>query len=227
MGVRGLSGTGIGVRGEAPTGSGVDGRGREGVIGVGTDTGFLGFSPNGIGARCDSNNGTGFLGVSPGGRAGRFVGDVLVEGNITVTGSVNSASAAQAEGGSRRTYAVESPESWFEDFGEDRLVNGRATVRLDREFNALVRGDRYHIFLTPQGDCNGLYVNRKGPNGFDVRELKDGTSSLTFDYRIVAKRRDRPGQRLERVDLPPPPPPLPAHVRNLPPVPPAPAPRLP
>jgi hypothetical protein len=207
---------GIGVRGEASTGSGVDGRGREGVIGVGAETGFLGFSANGIGARCDSDNGTGFLGVSRNGRAGRFVGDVLVEGDLTVVGSINSASAAQAEGGSRRLYAVESPESWAEDFGEDRLVNGRATVRLDPEFNALVRGDKYHIFLTAQGDCKGLYVSRKGPNGFDVRELQDGTSSLAFDYRVVAKRRDIPGRRLERVDVPPRPAALPVRLREVP-----------
>jgi hypothetical protein len=225
VGVQGVSTNSIGVRGQGPTG--VDGRGEAGVVGVGNGTGFLGFSPNGIGARCDSDNGTGFLGVCKGGRAGRFVGDVLVEGNFTTVGGAKSAAVAQVNGVYRRLYAVESPESWFEDFGEDRLVNGRARVRLDPEFNALVRGDKYHIFLTPKGDSKGLYVSSQGPNGFEVRQQQGGTSTLEFDYRVVAKRRDIPGRRLERVDVPPPPPPLPAHVRELRPVPPSPAPRLP
>jgi hypothetical protein len=43
------------------------------------------------------------------------------------------------------------------------------------------------VFLTPQGDCNGLYVAQKSSAGFEVRELRGGRSSLTFDYRIVAK----------------------------------------
>ena len=37
--------------------------------------------------------------------------------------------------------------------------------------------------------------------GFEVREQKGGTSSLSFSYRVVAKRKDIPGPRMERVDL--------------------------
>ena len=33
-------------------------------------------------------------------------------------------------------------EPWFEDFGEAQLSNGRATVTLDRDFAAVVRGDK-------------------------------------------------------------------------------------
>jgi hypothetical protein len=36
-----------------------------------------------------------------------------------------------------------------------------------------------------------------------VKEAGGGTSNIAFDYRIVAKRKDIPGARLEHVDEPP------------------------
>ncbi len=65
-----------------------------------------------------------------------------------------------------------------------------------------MHGDDYHIFLAPRGDSNGLYVNGLTASGFEVREQKGGTSSLDFDYRVVARRKDIPGPRLEKVKLP-------------------------
>jgi hypothetical protein len=50
-------------------------------------------------------------------------------------------------------------------------------------------GSDYHVFLTPNGDCRGLYVTQKSPSSFVVRELGGGHSTLSFDYRIVAKRK--------------------------------------
>ena len=40
------------------------------------------------------------------------------------------------------------------------------------------------------------------PVGFEVRELKAGTASLTFSYRVVAKRKGAAGKRLERLERP-------------------------
>ena len=39
----------------------------------------------------------------------------------------------------------------------------------------------YHVFLTPNGDCKGLYIAAKTPTSFEVRELGGGTSSVRFD----------------------------------------------
>jgi hypothetical protein len=47
----------------------------------------------------------------------------------------------------------------------------------------------YHVFLTPKGDCKGLYVANETAGGFEVHELGGGSSSIAFDYRIVAKRK--------------------------------------
>ena len=106
------------------------------------------------------------------------------------------------DGSHRLLYCVESPESWFEDFGEARLINGRAQVRLERNFASLVSKDKYHVFLTAYDDSNGLYISRRSSAGFEVREQHGGRSRVRFSYRIVAKRRDIAGKRLAKVTLP-------------------------
>ena len=63
----------------------------------------------------------------------------------------------------------------------------------------LLQGAKYHVFLTPKGDCNGLFVTNKSPGGFEIRELKAGTSGVGVSYRILAKLPRQAGTRLERV----------------------------
>ena len=75
-------------------------------------------------------------------------------------------------------------------------------VDLDPDFDAVVKGDDYLVFMTAEGDCNGLYVSRKGPHRFVVEELKGGKSTLTFCYRLVSRRKDDVGKRLEKVQIP-------------------------
>ncbi|PZR99648.1 MAG: hypothetical protein DLM70_15090 [Chloroflexi bacterium] len=96
-------------------------------------------------------------------------------------------------------YCVESPESWFEDFGSAHLVHGSATVRLDAGFAGAVHTDDYHVFLTPEADSEGLYLSNKTPSAFTVKEQREGLSTLPFSYRIVAKRRDIEAPRLKQV----------------------------
>ncbi len=74
----------------------------------------------------------------------------------------------------------------MEDFGEAQLVNGQAAVSLERTFASTIdRARSYLVFITPEGDSNGLYVASKTPNGFIVRESRSGHSTLGFQYRIV------------------------------------------
>jgi hypothetical protein len=55
------------------------------------------------------------------------------------------------------------------------------------------------VFLTPRGECKGLYViNQKG-GSFEVRELNGGKSDIPFSYRIVAKRKGYEDLRLAKV----------------------------
>jgi hypothetical protein len=216
FGVRGVSDADAGVAGESKTGTGVRGESAAffGVIGVtssgpagvegsaSSTLGVHGISASGDGVRGDSDTGVGVHGISTGGVAGQFDGKVVVNGDLNVTGT-KSAVAKSRDGSFRKLYAVESPESWFEDFGTAQLENGHAQVRLDANYAALIHDDDYRVFLTPLGDCKGLYVDALSPQGFDVHELQRGTSDIRFDYRVVAKRADVKAPRLECV-MPPP-----------------------
>jgi hypothetical protein len=121
-------------------------------------------------------------------------------GDLSCTGQVKS--IVSAGGGSRKveTYAMQSPENWMEDFGSGELQKGVAVVSIDPTFAETVSETAdYHVFLTPKADSKGLYVINETPTSFEVRESGGGTSSLSFDYRIVAKRRGY--ETLRHVDV--------------------------
>jgi len=122
------------------------------------------------------------------------------DGDLSCTGQVKS--LVSTGGGARKveSYAMQSPENWMEDFGSANLEKGVAVVTLDPAFAETVTADSsYHVFLTPNGDSKGLYVISKTPTTFEVRESGGGTSSLSFDFRITAKRRGYEAQRLKDV----------------------------
>jgi hypothetical protein len=200
IGVAGSAAGGTGVAGTSTTGAGVSGESPAG-------TGVYGASATGTGVWATCPEGIALYATSAAYLAARFDGQVeingplVVRGDLAVLGPPTAAAVAAPDGSLRRLYALASPEGWVEDFGEGQLVAGQAQVRLDPEFAALVRGDAYHVFLTPGGDSRGLYVAYKGPTGFAVQEQQGGTSSPPFGYRVVAKRRDAARPRLER--LPP------------------------
>jgi hypothetical protein len=121
-----------------------------------------------------------------------------VDGNLTVYGS-KAAAVPHPDGSIRRLYAVESPESWFDDFGEAVLRSGRARVRLDPDYAALIEADAYQVFLTSYGPAQ-LYVDKRTPEEFEVRAMPpDDREEIPFGYRIVGRRLNAPGERLEQV----------------------------
>jgi hypothetical protein len=116
--------------------------------------------------------------------------NIDASGNINCSGSKNA--VVPIDGGQRKVAlsAVESPKNWFEDFGSEQLSKGVAVVRLDPDFAQTVNTElEYHVFLTPKGDCRGLYVSQETPASFEVHELGNGKSDVRFDYRIVALRK--------------------------------------
>lgn len=118
-------------------------------------------------------------------------------GDLNCTGTITPM-VPEAGGRQVKLYGMASPENWFEDFGSGHLSGGSARIPLDPTFAATVNtGEAYHVFLTPNGDCKGLYVANKTAGGFEVRELAGGASSIPFDYRIVAKRRGYESVRME------------------------------
>ncbi len=202
-GVSAVSGTNLGVLGisgaEGPTlpapftgrlsgvfGSSQDGHG---VIGASkTMAGVLGVSIDNPGVQGVSVNHVGVFGQATKSYAGFFAGDAFVTGTLTAT--VKNGVVRFPDGSQRLLHCMESPEHWFEDFGSAKLTGGRATVKLDADFAKTVKLNDYRVFLTPEGDCHGLYVQSKGAKSFEVRELQGGKSGARFSYRIVGKRKD-------------------------------------
>jgi hypothetical protein len=118
-------------------------------------------------------------------------------GSMSCTGPIKSLVTAADGAKTVETYGVQSSENWMEDAGSGTIERGVGVVQIDPSFAETISNDAsYHVFITPNGDSKGLYVIAKTPTTFEVRESGGGTSSLSFDYRIMAKRRGFEAQRL-------------------------------
>jgi hypothetical protein len=181
------------------------GSGTSAVYGTNADTSTSGSGVYGIqagdgyGVRgdCDGSDGYGVYGSSSSGFGVVGFGAAYALygiGNFAVTGT--KAAVVELSDELRTFYCTESPECWFEDFGSASLKSGSASVSLDALFAESVETDDYYVFLSPEGNCNGLYVTNKTGDGFQVKELQGGSSSITFGYRIVALRADVDAPRL-------------------------------
>jgi hypothetical protein len=250
-GVQGLTTSGTGVFGSAGAGTGVFGTSVSGAGVAGSSAnnnavfGDASAAGNGVFARTVNGNGL-VAQATGGGNAASFFGSVIVNGNFTVApGFAKSGAVTFADGSVRRLYATEAPESWFEDYGEARLVNGRARVSVPADFAQAVNTSLpYYVFTESLStDVEALAVTVRAPDYFEVQANGKGTVEGSFAYRIVARRKDVAGPRFERVTLPAAPataaldaaahtpqlpkplavPDLPAGARQIPPVVPPPA----
>ena len=194
---------GYGVRG---SGGSMNGDGY-GVEGYGTSM-YGGDAYGGYFTTSNLGTGThyGIYATAKGGSAtyaGYFEGKVVAE-SLVVLGA-KSAAVKINDGDYHLLYCQESPENWFEDFGKGQLTNGRAIVTIDPLFTQTVNTSvDYHVFLTPKGDCNGLYIASQTLTSFEVRELQSGNSDISFSYRIVAKRKGYENIRLPKMGGPSP-----------------------
>jgi hypothetical protein len=177
-----------------------------------------GGGANGFGVYAVSNNNVAVYAQAnnAAANAGQFIGSVLITGNLVVMGT-KSAAVPDASGGLQLVYCTESPDNWFEDHGRAQMVNGRATVPIRPDFVSISHTEQpYHVFLTPEGPNTGLYVQNMTAGSFDVVDDGDKTS-ISFTYRVVAKRKDVAATRSARMDRPqPPPPPGNPNVRPVP-----------
>jgi hypothetical protein len=133
-------------------------------------------------------------------------GNIIAQSLVTGKGSY--VRTVGASGTTRKSFPARTTAPVMEDFGEAQIVNGRGYVKLDPALSDIIDGRAmYQVFLTPEGDSNGLYVTQKSPAGFVVRESRGGRSTLAFSYRILAKPIDDGTQRLALA------PPLPTRPR--------------
>ena len=224
MGVLGVSSSSVGVRGEIPATSSANATAVYGLNSssyTGAGPGAGGFAVYGL-----SGNGHGLVGATAaagaaavvgatngvvGAYTAAFYGSVVVGGDFTVVGGAKSAAVPHPDGSHRRLYCVESPESWFEDFGTGTLECGRAVVPIDPDFAVAADTDSYHVFLTAY-DNHMLHVADRTPSGFTVQadaavaELKGktGSDSVGAHSAGVSSQSGRTsrGERFARVTIP-------------------------
>ena len=106
----------------------------------------------------------------------------------------------------RVMVAPEAPEALFQDYGIGQLINGKAHISLDPILTKNISVDETHplkVFIQLEGNCNGVYVTNKSDTGFDIIELNNGQSNVSFSYQLVANRanEDRGGQISNYADM--------------------------
>lgn len=92
-------------------------------------------------------------------------------------------------------HAPETPEIYFEDYGEAHLEQGYAHVELDPILlGNVVIDDKHPLRVFVQLEENeftrGVVVKNKTTHGFDVVELAGGKSDMPFQWHIICNRAD-------------------------------------
>lgn len=107
--------------------------------------------------------------------------------------STNSCSVPDTNGNFVCMHAPETPEAYFEDYGEGQLINGKVHIELDPNFAKNIRINEKHplrVFVQLYGNCNGVYITNTTETGFDVIELNGGNSNTHFQYHVICNMRD-------------------------------------
>ena len=153
------------------------------------------------GGRLSNGAATGIGGAFAGDLMGAWVrGDVM---GLTTSGSMYAAfnvgntfntgyhaDLVNTNGNVTPAYAVTSTKVKVYDDGAGQLASGTTRVNFTPEFAALVAGGKPTVTITPQGQCNGLYIVSVDEKGFNVAELNNGTSSVSFSWIAVGTRVD-------------------------------------
>jgi hypothetical protein len=195
-------GTGVWAVGAGTTGYGVYGTnstsGNHGAVGL-RFRGVEGVAANsgGIGVYGQADNGStsaGVYGTSLNGYAGRFIGNVRIDGNLNVLGSVTKGSGAfridhplDPQHKYLQHSFVESPQMMNVYNGNARTdARGYAVVRLPSWFQALNRSFRYQ--LTPIGAFAQAIVWKKiAGNRFTIRTDKP---HVEVSWQVTGVRHD-------------------------------------
>lgn len=110
------------------------------------------------------------------------------EGNTYTTGK--NVELVGAEGQSKQAvYAVTSLDAKIYNNGSAQLVNGEAYIAFDANYKALL-GENPTVTVSPNGNCNGVYIASVDKNGFTVKEMNNGTSTVALSWIAVGNRVD-------------------------------------
>jgi hypothetical protein len=204
-GVRGIARNGSGLSGISTTGDGIDALSNGhwgGNFQSQTYGGVYASSKAGVGIVAENwsstwptitmrNYVTGFemTAIGPGGSNVMSLdtaGNMILAGTVTQNGTPQSVRKT-SRGIAVTTYSAQQVSRTVEDVGRAQLVNGYAIVTIGAAFSAAAASSDYLVFITPEGDCKGLFVSERHAHQFVVRESQGGRSSLLFTYRVIGK----------------------------------------
>jgi hypothetical protein len=114
---------------------------------------------------------------------------VYYSGGLGGTGSKSA--IVRTGSGPRHVYCQESPGNWFEDFGDGKTSGGKAIVKIAADYLETVTINKKHpmkVFITPTSNLGNWWIEKQN-NSF-ILYAPDAPNGSTFDYRIVAKRKD-------------------------------------
>jgi hypothetical protein len=157
--------------------------------GDGSGEAWLGYDyGSGIGGFFQGDNGGGnFICTGDGTYAGiAWLGAMKIYG----TGSVNFVQNHPTNKDQVIVYAApEGDEVATYTRGTGKLVGGEARIQLGETFKWVTNPDiGLTAYLTPRGDCKGLYVASLSTSELVVKELQGGTSDIAFDFMVYGLR---------------------------------------
>ena len=86
-------------------------------------------------------------------------------------------------------YSVTSINVTIYSKGTTQLVNGEAFISFHAAYASLL-GETPVVTVSPNGNCNGVYIASVNKDGFTVKEMNNGTSSVAISWISVGNRID-------------------------------------
>jgi hypothetical protein len=115
---------------------------------------------------------------------------------ISTGAATNSCSVPDLNGNMVCMHAPETPEAYFQDFGQGQLVNGKCHIDPIFAKNVTINDKhplRVFIQLEDNEYCLGVVIKNKTATGFDVAELGGGTSNTPFQFFVTCNMSDSEG----------------------------------
>ena len=108
-----------------------------------------------------------------------------------IDGSGRFTTNVETSEGSTPLYTLQSEQNDYIFSGAGQLNEGVADIAYTQTQQDIMDPTKeVRIVVTLTEEAFGIFVHEKNEHGFSVKEMQDGESDATFDWLVVAKRRD-------------------------------------
>ncbi len=88
-------------------------------------------------------------------------------------------------------YSLQSENLEYVFSGSSQLINGEKRIEFSLNDQAMIDSNYpLKISVTLTSEANGIYITNKDQTGFTVKELNNGHSSASFDWLVIATRKN-------------------------------------